>query len=159
MPRTARTPKKGTSTSVRPAWPDRFLKELRERGTIGAAAKAIHVGRSTVYDELARNPEFATDVENVRRECVEEVESTLYQRALQPDGTTDRIFYLKNLDKARFGDGMNPEQIAAMRVELRSQVITELELQIAQLPPAPRKIVLAALNRVAQQQDQPQLTP
>jgi hypothetical protein len=76
--RTNRTPKKDPL----PDWALKFLTHLRFRGSISGAAMAPKVGRRTVYDLRARNPWFDSMVREIAEECVEEVESTLFQRAV-----------------------------------------------------------------------------
>jgi hypothetical protein len=160
MPRTPRAPKKGsgkgTGVSTRPAWPDRFLTELPKHGTISGTAKAVNVGRRTVYDELERNPDFAADVREIQGACVEQVESTLFQMALDPDHTTDRIFYLKTAKPEKYGDKLRQDQIDAIRANARQAAIGELQEEIALLPDGPRRVVLAALAAMAARK---QLTP
>lgn len=155
MPRTPRTRKKGTGVSTRPAWPDRFLVELANRGAIAPTAKAVGVGRSTVYDELARNPDFKRDVEAVLEQCVEQVESTLFQMAQTPGGTTDRIFYLKSRKPDVYGDKLRQDQIDQIRRDARAEALAEVQEELDRLPVAARKIVMAAMAAVTKKE----LTP
>lgn len=165
MPRTPRTAKKGagaskgTSVSTRPAWPDRFLVELRKYGTITATAQAVNVGRRTVYDELARNPDFAKDVQDVQSECVELIEATLYQAALNPDNTTDRIFFLKTRKPEVYGDKLRQDQIDQIKREARQETLGELEDEIAALTPEARRVVLAAFQALRKSTNPEELTP
>jgi hypothetical protein len=132
---------------VRPAWPDRFLKELPKYGTIAGTAKVVKVGRRTVYDEMQRNPDFKADVERIQSECVELVETTLFQQAMDPDKTTDRIFYLKTARPEKYGDGLRADQIRQIREEARRAAIGELEAEILRLPKAARDVVMRALDK------------
>ena len=71
-----------------PEWAARFLAHLRLRRSISAACVAAKVGRRTVYDERARNPLFDEMIREIAEECVEEVESTLFRRAVAGESDT-----------------------------------------------------------------------
>ena len=146
-PRTPRTAKKRTEVSTRLGWPDRFLRQLKVHGAISAAAKASNVGRTTVYKQMGEDPEFQQQVRDVLAECVEEVEATLYRAALNPDKTTDRIFYLKSRKPAVYGDKLSPEQLAEIRAQITREVQAQLEDEIAELPPRARQVVMAAIRK------------
>lgn len=151
MPRTPRTPKnaskaKGTPTE-RPAWPDRFLVALKDAGTISGAARISQVGRRTVYDELARNPDFKADVDQILTECVELVEETLFQMALDPDKTTDRIFYLKTRKPEVYGDKLRQDQIDSIKRQATQEAIEKLDEELQRLPLEVQRIVADALRK------------
>jgi hypothetical protein len=148
--RTKRTSKKGTSVSTRPAWPDRFLQELKERGTISAAAAATGVGRRTVYDELARNPDFAKDVLEVREACVEDMEASIFQRGMAGDNTA-AIFWLKGNAAEKYGDGLRADQIRQIKETARAEAIGELQREVAALPEEARRIVMDAMRKAAKE--------
>ena len=139
----ARTPahlKKGSM----PDWAPRFFAELQLRGTVTAACKAVDVGRRTVYDERARNPLFERMMSEMVERCVEEVEATLYQRAVAGE-TAELIFFLKCRKPEVYGDKLRAEQIEQIRLEARQQVLAELRAEINTLTPAARKALLAAV--------------
>lgn len=153
MPRTPRAPKKGKGVATgnpteRPAWPDRFLTALKDKGTVSGAALVVKVGRRTVYDEMARNPEFAQDVRSIQEECVELVEATLYEQALDPDKTTDRIFYLKTARPEKYGDKLRADQIELLKRETREQLVRELDEEISRLPAEVQASIFAAMRRI-----------
>lgn len=141
------------STAVVRGWAERFLEQLREKGTVAGAAKAANVGRSTVYDEMARNPEFKAEVEGVQNECVELVEATLYQVALSsdPNAWKDRALFLKARRPDMYGDKLSAEQIAAIKAEGRRDAIAELHRDVAALPPEARKIVMDAMAQAVKE--------
>jgi hypothetical protein len=150
-----------TSTAGRP-WADRFLEQLRKYGTIAGAAKATKVGRSTVYEELQRNQQFAAEVKAVQDECVELVEATLYECALDPEGPTrwrDRLTYLKARKPDLYGDKLRADQVAAIKAEGRRDAIAELQRDVAALPPEARKIVMAAMGNAVQEPAAKELAP
>lgn len=82
--------RKAASTDWRPA----FLKALGEEWTIKHAAAKVGVSRSTVYEEQAKNPDFAAAVADVRQDLVEELEREAIRRAV--DGVVERGTYDKN---------------------------------------------------------------
>lgn len=135
--RTKRTPQKRGRTaavSTKPAWPDRFLAHMKELGNIEAAARATPIGRTTVYAEMDRDPEFKKAVADVRFECAGVIESTLFLTAQDPDKTTDRIFWMKhNLDG--YSEKLSPEEADALRAEGRTQLMTEIEERVVLLTP------------------------
>ena len=164
MARTSRTSKKDAGKATgsayeRPAWPDRFLTALRNKGTISGAAKVADVGRRTVYDEMDRNPDFKRDVYEILDECVDLVESTLFEQALLPDNTTDRIFYLKSRRPEVFGDKLRQDQVDKIREEARQEAVAEIDRQLQQLPAALQQQLMEALAPLAKTNPQKELTP
>jgi hypothetical protein len=139
--RTNRTPKKRAT----PEWPARFLTHLRRSGSISAACRAAKVGRRTIYDERARNPEFDETIREIAEECVEEVESTLYQRALSGASDTAIIFFLKSHKPEVYGDRLLHKERETIRQQAREDVLAELHAELRELPPAARKVLLAAI--------------
>src|ERR1700735_1779356 len=127
-----------------PNWGLKFLAELQLRGTVTAACKAANVGRRTVYDERARNPLFEKMMSEIVERCVEEGETTLYQRAVAGE-TAELIFFLKCRKPEVYGDKLRAEQIEQIRLEARQQVLAELRAEINTLTPAARKALLAAV--------------
>ncbi len=138
---TNRTPKKDPV----PEWTATFLTHLRFRGSISAAARATRVGRRTVYDLRAREPWFDKMIKEIAEECVEEVESTLYQRAVSGASDTAIIFFLKTRKPEVYGDKLRAEQIELIRQEAREQVRAELRSELERLTPEARKILVAAI--------------
>jgi hypothetical protein len=141
--RTNRTPKK----DPQPDWALNFLTHLRFRGSISAAAIATKVGRRTVYDLRERDASFDKQVREIGEECVENVQSTLYQRAVSGASDAAIIFFLKTHKPEVYGDKLRAEQIEQIRLEARSQVLAELNAELAELEPAARKMLIAAIPR------------
>ena len=139
--RTAAHLKKGPGR----AWMSRFLLKLEALGSISAAASAAGVGRRTVYDERARNPEFDQAVVEATAACVEAVEATLYQRALSGASDTAIIFYLKTRKPEIYGDRLTAQKIEAIREQARREVIAEMQAELRKLPPQAREVLRAAV--------------
>jgi len=139
--RTNRTPKKRRA----PVWPAAFLVELEKHGSITAAARAAGVGRRTVYDERDRNPEFDQAVVEATDICIEEVESTLYQRAVAGVSDTAIIFFLKCHKPEVYGDRLLHQERETIRQQAREEVLAELQAELRELPPAARKALMAAI--------------
>lgn len=148
MPRTPRAPKKEQVSTRLGKW-DSFLRHLAVCGAIAPAARAAGVGRSTVYDEMRRDPEFLEEVQSILSQCVEQVESTLFQCALNPASTTDRIFFLKTRKPEVYADRLNPQQVQQIRDQARGEVLKEIEEELAALTPQARKIVMDAMAKRA----------
>lgn len=141
-------------SSKRPAWPDRFLAALRNTGTVTAAARRAGVSRSAVYAEMATDPEFKLGVERVKEECVELVEQTLFESALNPNpaNARDRALFLRAAKPAIYAHRLSEHQVREIREQTRREALKEVQDQLALLPPEPRKIVMAALTEVAVKQ-------
>ncbi len=121
------------------------MVKLESLGSIGAAARAVGVGRRTVYDERARNPEFDRAVVEAAECCVEEVESTLYQRAVAGASDTAIIFFLKCHKPEVYGDRLLHQERETIRQQAREEVLAELHAELRELPPAARKVLFAAI--------------
>jgi hypothetical protein len=81
--------------------------ELLTQGTLrGVAAEKLGVNRHTVTEAAKRDPEFAQAIEDAVETKHENVEDTLYQRALAGN-ITAMIFYLSNRVPDRWMDVKN----------------------------------------------------
>lgn len=90
-------------------------------------------------------PDFRVQVEEVLNECIELVEATLYQCALNPASTVDRIFYLKTRRPDVYGDKLRADQVTALREEGKRQAYEEIAEQLKLLPVAERERVLQSI--------------
>lgn len=127
------------AVAVRPharEWVARFLTHLRLRGSISAACVAAKVSRRTAYDERARNPLFHERIREIAEECVEEVESTLYRRAIA-GGTTEIIFFLKCHEPEVYGDRLRAEHEHLSRYTAHNGLLAspQRELSDGKIPP------------------------
>lgn len=129
-----------------PQWAPDFLLALEEVGTIAGAAKKAAVGRRTVYDEAARNPVFDTAMREITGACLENVETTLYQRAVSGEDTTATIFFLKCRRPEVYGERrLKAEEVEQIKVATRLQLVAELQAEIKKLTPEARKLLMNAL--------------
>lgn len=75
-----------------------FLENLGGQLSVMHAANQAGVARSTVYNWIRSDPKFATLVDNARESAVDELEESLYDRAVNRKnhaGVTAAIFLLK----------------------------------------------------------------
>lgn len=72
----------------------------KSRGNISIVAKSFGVSRTTVYNFLSKHPEMKRCLEDEREKMIDNVESALYNQALDGN-TTAMIFFLKTQGKTR----------------------------------------------------------
>lgn len=78
-----------------------FLKAFAQsRGIIAPACRAIKLTRPTYYNWMDSDPSFAEEVEAIRQEQIDNVESALLTKIDEGD-TTATIFYLKTKGRDR----------------------------------------------------------
>ena len=81
------------------------IKKVREaivkhRGNVTLVAKSFDVSRTTVYTLFEKHPELKVCLQDEREKMIDNVESALYNQAL--DGNTiAMIFFLKTQGKGR----------------------------------------------------------
>jgi hypothetical protein len=68
-----------------------FLQSYEQHGYVGRAASEAGVHRTTVYDWLKSDPEFAADVETAEKAVLERMEEEADRRAIQ--GMRKPVFY------------------------------------------------------------------
>ncbi len=78
-----------------------FLKAFAQsRGIIAPACRAIAMTRQSYYNWMENDPAFAEEVEAIRQEQIDTVESALLNK-IEDGDTTAVIFYLKTKGKER----------------------------------------------------------
>ena len=60
-----------------------FLAELRKRGNVTDAARAVQVGRKTVYQWKEAEPDFAAAWDEAIEQAIDAMESEAYRRAVE----------------------------------------------------------------------------
>jgi len=80
-------------------------KKLRDaiekhRGNISLVAKSFNVSRTTIYKHLNKHSELLICLAEEREKMIDNVESALYNQALDGN-TTAMIFFLKTQGKSR----------------------------------------------------------
>jgi len=81
------------------------IKKVREaivkhRGNVTLVAKSFDVSRTTVYTLFEKHPELKVCLQDEREKMIDNVESALYNQALDGN-TTAMIFFLKTQGKGR----------------------------------------------------------
>lgn len=79
-----------------------FLEGLRTKGTVYHAAKLAGIARMTAYRWRKDDEAFRAAWNDAHEDAVDEVETSLFERALAGD-TTCAIFYLKG-NRANYRD-------------------------------------------------------
>ena len=72
----------------------------KSRGNISLVAKSFDISRTTVYTFLNKHPEIKQCLADEREKMIDNVESALYNQALDGN-TTAMIFFLKTQGKGR----------------------------------------------------------
>lgn len=103
---TVATPKK---------WMAPFLAALADTARVRSAAAAAGITWSTAYRHRKSDPEFAAAWDDAEREAAVNLQSVLYERAVEKD-TTAAIFLLKNLWPERFGDTQRIEHAGTVNL-------------------------------------------
>jgi hypothetical protein len=135
----------------RPKWALPFLAHLRLRGSVSAASHAAGVGRRTVYDLRARDPIFRTMMDEQAESCIEDVEATLYQRAVSGESDRSTFFFLKTRKPEVYSEKrLRAEEIQEIRREAQRELVQELHARVAQLPETTRGALSAALAQTSQ---------
>jgi len=102
----------------------RFLSAYRYHGSVYHAALAVNVGRATVYRYLDNDPGFATALADCREDTYDQVETSVYRKALSGDSLL-MMFYLK-AHRPKFRDRMNID-LDSLRNEVKAKVESVLQ--------------------------------
>lgn len=70
---------------------EKFLDYLRTSPNVSQAAKSIGVSRQTIYNQRKEDKEFATAWDDAIGEALDNLESALFNRAI--NGVTNDVFY------------------------------------------------------------------
>lgn len=100
---------------------DELLEDVRERALKGETdeeiAAGIGVSRSTLALWKVRHPEFSDALKSWKDEADDQVEHSLYRKALAGD-TTAAIFWLKNRRKVEWRDKQEVEHTGNVTVTM-----------------------------------------
>ncbi len=139
-----------------------FLAHLRETCNVGKSAKAVGIGRSTVYQWRKEDENFAAQIDEAKRDAIEALEDEVHRRAFEgslvitKNGTytqysdTLAIFLLKAHAPERYMD--------KVRSELTGAGGAPLELSDAQIAAKLDAIGKAAMARAFPQGATPEVT-
>ena len=104
-----------------------FVQSYREQGSIYHAAIEARISRKTAYNWMDADLAFAQAVEDSKEDCYDQVETSVFRKAIAGD-TISSIFYLK-AHRPKFRDRLQVD-IDQVDNEIRAR------LQAQQLPPA-----------------------
>ncbi len=90
-----------------------FLEALGNKYTVRHAARAAGVGRRTVYDWREQDADFAQAWADVREDCIERLEETMYEKALSGE-TLAGFFMLKGMRPTVYRDNVKIEHGGAL---------------------------------------------
>lgn len=107
-----------------------FVLAYREHGSIYHAAIASRIHRSTYYDWIDRDPVFLQAVEDCKEDCSDQVESSVFKKAIN-GSTLDAIFYLK-AHRPKFRDRVTID-LDSVKDEIEQRMA---QVNLKQLPPA-----------------------
>jgi hypothetical protein len=80
---------------------DKIIKAIDDlSGNVSAVARKFQVSRTTLYKYISDHPTVKAALDEAREKMIDNVESTLYSKALAGD-TTAMIFFLKTQGKSR----------------------------------------------------------
>ena len=112
---------------------------------MSAAAAAVGIRRATVYEARKTDQAFAEAMDETEGACIEQVEQTLYRRAVEGQSDTAIIFFLKSHKPEVYSDKVRTEDVHKIRNEVRDQILDEVGRQVAALPPEATEILRAAM--------------
>lgn len=105
-----------------------FVEAYRNEGSIFHAAKATGIHRATYYNWAERDPAFMAAVEDSKEDCYDQVESSVFKKAIN-GGTLESFFYLK-AHRPKFRDRVSIDvEVVRTEIEQRMQ-----QLNLKQLP-------------------------
>lgn len=100
---------------------DRFLEAFKKAGTILKGALAAGVGRTTVYEWRATDPEFEAKFQRADEQMTWELEDSAMDRALKGSETLT-IFLLKSRNPKKYTERFRHEIESSQMAELVSEV-------------------------------------
>lgn len=115
---------KGKPTDTLTVIKKKFLDGLREFGTVRHASAVADISRTTAYEYRKQDAQFKSDWKDALEDTREELEKSMYQRAMDGD-TTAGIFMLK---------AMAPE-VYRERIDVNQKHSGDLELRVAGYSP------------------------
>lgn len=125
-----------------------FIVAYREHGSIYHAAIASRVNRKTVYRWMAADPEFAEALADCREDCYDQVETSVFRKAVD-GGTLESFFYLK-AHRPKFRDKVQVD-VTLVQDEI-DQMMGKLDtIQRQQLPAAMTEFIDTGFSEVTQE--------
>jgi hypothetical protein len=125
-------------------WRPIFLEAYGRLGIISGACKVAKVGRTIVYMERARNPEFAEAWDEVEQQGIDEVELAARVNALAGNAPM-QMFLLKTRRRELYGESGNEELRA--RLDRQQVELDAMRAGFAALDDADKLRVLDVARR------------
>lgn len=116
--------------ATKKGWQDRFLSIYEESCNITTAARAVGIGRRTVYREKARNAEFRAAMAEAEEVAVANLEEVAYQRAVDSSDTL-LIFLLKANRPAKYRERVDVKHGGTIKHEVEEGLDAEIEQFLA----------------------------
>ena len=135
-------------------WHTKFLEHLRKCGNASQASKAAGVGRSTAYEHRKTNPEFAAAWEETEQVAIDELETTLFQRAR--DGWLEPVYWRgeKVGEIRRFDNRLGEFFLTRLRREKYSD--KALAQSVESLAQSVRDFIMAAREQDTAEGEEPE---
>jgi hypothetical protein len=108
---------------------DRFLAAFKKTGTIVKGAEAAGVGRTTVYEWRATDPEFEAKFQRADEQMTWELEDSAMDRALKGSETLT-IFLLKSRNPKKYTERFRHEIESSQIAELISEVASLIKRRV-----------------------------
>jgi hypothetical protein len=108
---------------------ERFIEAFKKTGTIVHAAKAVGVGRTTVYEWRTTDPEFEAKFQRADEQTTWELEDSAMDRALRGSETLT-IFLLKSRNPKKYAERFRHEIESGQMAELISEVASLVRRRI-----------------------------
>ena len=95
-----------------------LIKDNPHYSTVLESCKIVGISIETFYDHLRTDPIFHAKVNEYKKNCAYKVENTLYECALDPKKTIDRLAYLRAFLPERYNPGANTPQNATVNISI-----------------------------------------
>jgi len=116
---------KENSTNPTDIKKEKFLEVFENKaGNITLSAKASNIDRTTFYDWIKKDHEFASKVEDLRESLIDHTESQL-MTLIQERNVVAILFFLKTIGKKR--GYIEKQEIDVRDVDDKPQIVKDLE--------------------------------
>ena len=107
----------------------RFIEGLSEFGTVKHGAESAEICTWTAYDWRGKDAEFAEAWQGALKDAQNELEKSMYQRAMNDADTTAAIFMLKAMDPSKYRERFDINQKTEGSLDLRVAGMTQEQAQ------------------------------
>ena len=114
---------------------ERFLEVLSTTFNVSRSAKAIGRNRTSLYKLRGTIPEFAAAWDEVIEECLDDVESVVFERALEGKQAVNNIFLLRHRRAHIYGEKFKVEHdhqvdVIVELIPPRTRLVTDVEGEV-----------------------------